>query len=210
MENFPGNSRNPIGGEKAPERKLDKVITGEVVTRKKPLGKKFKDVFFGGDFKTAAKVVWAETLLPAFRNLLFDTVVEGGKQVIFGGSQASRRRPIEVRSRTTYNAPVSRMMRDPREAAFLPGQPPHLVRSSRYDVEDHILISREEADMVLERLIDVIDNFGIVSVADYYDLLGLPSPFTANSYGWTYLNNVAIRQVRDGWLIDLPQPEALR
>lgn len=210
MENFPGNSKHPIGGEKAPERKLEKVISGEVVPRKKSVGRKFKDTFFGGDFKTAAKTVWGGTLLPAFRNLLFDTVVEGGRQVIFGGSMAERRRPIETRSRTQYSTPVSRRPVDPRDAAYLPHQPPHLVRNSRYDVDDIPLPSRDEANLVLERLIDVIDNFQVVSVADYYDLLGLQSPFTANSYGWTYLSNVEIRQVRDGWLIDLPQPEALR
>lgn len=47
MDNYPGNSRT--GKEESVEpKKIEKVITGEVVRRKKPLGRRFMETFIGG------------------------------------------------------------------------------------------------------------------------------------------------------------------
>lgn len=212
MENFPGNSRNVTGDK--PEKVVEKVVVGEVVTRKRPIGKRFKEVFFGGDFKDAARFVAADVLLPAFRDLLFDAVKEGGRRIIYPLSQQSRRRPTEYRPRVQYNSPVyrgSRETRDPRDprGGYLPDQPPHIVRQPRHEVNELILISREEAELVLERLIDIIDKYQVASVADLYDLVGLPTSYVDNKWGWSFLNNVEIRQIREGYLIDLPPVESI-
>lgn len=213
MENFPGNSKKVVGDK--PEKNITKVITGEVVIRKKSVGRKFKELFFGGDFKTAARHIGANVLLPAFRNLMFETMIEGGKQVIYGdrGRGPSRREP-EYRSRVSYNTIAGPMqrgpIRDPREPAYLPHQPPYMAKSNRYAFDEIIFPTRDECELVLEQMIEVINNFGFVSVADFYAMLEQPAPWTDNDYGWTYLNNVQIRQVREGHVIDLPQPEPMR
>ena len=72
-----------------------------------------------------------------------------------------------------------------------------------------ILASREEAELVLERLLDIISKYEVASLADLYDLTGLPSSHVDNKWGWTYLNNTEIRQVRDGYLLDLPPLEEI-
>ena len=54
-------------------------LSGEAIRKKKPLGQKFKDVFFGGDFKGTMKTVASVTVAPAIRNLVFDTGVEALK-----------------------------------------------------------------------------------------------------------------------------------
>lgn len=213
MEQFPGNQKNVIGATPKKEKEqIVPVVTGEVVIRKKSLGVRFKNVFFGGDFKSAARYIAADVLLPAFRNLMYDTITEGGRQIIFGASQAARRRQPEYRPRTQYNNPLIRPGRDPREQrAYLPDQPPHsVVRTTKYEVNDIIIPLRTDAEMVLERLLDIISQFEVASVADFYELLNLPSSYVDNSWGWTFLNNVEIRQIREGYLIDLPQPEPLR
>jgi len=44
-----------------------------------------------------------------------------------------------------------------------------------------------------------------------YDLVGLSSLSTHvdNKWGWAILQNVDIRQTREGYVIDLPLPEAI-
>ena len=44
---------------------------------------------------------------------------------------------------------------------------------------------------------------------DLYDLTGLPSAHVDNKWGWTYLTNTEIRQIRDGYLLDLPPMEEI-
>jgi len=58
-------------------------------------------------------------------------------------------------------------------------------------------------------MIEIIDQYDFASVADYYDLLGLETTPIDNKWGWTYLNNVQVRQVRQGYVIDLPPAEEL-
>jgi len=71
------------------------------------------------------------------------------------------------------------------------------------------LVSRDEADLVVERMLDILDKYDVVSVADLNDLLGLPTSPIDNKWGWAILGRVEIRQTRDGYLIDLPAPEPI-
>lgn len=210
MTDYQSNS-NKKKAEKAqlPEKKIEKVVTGEVVTRKKSLMQRFKSVFFGGDFKAAAAFVAADVLRPALRNMMADAGKGAIDRVVYGESAYQRRRVQEMRPRVQYNNPISRAARDPREVVYLPDQPPHPYRQNRHEANEIILASREEAELVLERLIDIVDKYDVASLADLYDLVGLPSTHVDNKWGWSFLNNATVTQIREGYLLELPQLEAL-
>lgn len=212
MENFPGNSKNPTGGEprssKPPkeEKVVVKVVTTEVVKRPKSLGHRFKTIFFGGDVKEAMRYIAMDVLLPAFRNMVIDATSKGVERVVNG--DAPRRRYEMGRPRVSYNNPVDRYARQQR--GMLPDQPPHAPPRRRQDVEEVILVSREEAELVIERMTDIIDKYEVVSIADLMDLVGMPSTYVDNNWGWTSLNYANVRQIREGYLIDLPPVEPLK
>jgi hypothetical protein len=63
---------------------------------------------------------------------------------------------------------------------------------------------------VLERMQDIIDKYEVVSVSDLYELLGLPSSYQDNKWGWNYLGDVQVRQIREGYLIDFPSAEPIQ
>lgn len=208
---FPGNSHTQKETAAPPEKNLEKVVSGAVIKKSKPLGRKFKDIFFGGDIRHVARYIAADVMLPAIRNMIVDTTTEGIRRTVYGESSRSRPRTIsDYRPRVSYNTPANRIGRDPREAGYLPDQPPLSLRSQPHDVGQLILSSREEAELVLERLRDVIDTYGIVSVADLYDLLGLPTTHVDNKFGWTSLVNVDIRQDRQGYILELPATEPIQ
>ena len=52
---------------------------------------------------------------------------------------------------------------------------------------------------------DLIETYGLVSVADFYDLVGVTGDYTDNKYGWTDLRNANVIRVRDGYMIKLPR-----
>jgi hypothetical protein len=205
--------------EKIPEKKIEKVVTGEVINKPKSIGRKFKDIFFGGELKAAARFVTADVILPAFRDLLVGAVTEGTRRIVYGESMYHRRRPYEYRPRVSYNNPVSRPYttaysyprdpRDPRDRPNLPDQPSRSWRQERPESNEIILAQRTDAELVVERLIDIIEKYEVASLADLYDLIGQQSSPIDNKWGWTYLRNVEVRQVRDGYLIDLPPLEAV-
>lgn len=188
---------------------IEKVITGAVIEKKPGIGKKFKSVFFGGEFHGAVRYIAADVLLPAFRNLLVDATTKGVERVVYGESQVRPRRPgFNYSSRVQYNSPFSRQSApDPRMGARLPDQP--MSRTVRRDPNEIILASRDEAELVIERLIDIIDTYEVASVADLYGLLGLPTTAIDNKWGWNYLKTAEIRQTREGYLLDLPPLEEI-
>lgn len=203
---FPGNSNKGQEPKQKPkpEKKIEKVTTGEVIKRKKPLGQRLKD-FFGGDLKGVAKYVAADVLLPAMKNMLVDTIESGARRAIYGDSPAARRRMPEMnRPRVSYNSPIERSYGARQQGVMLPHQPPHYGVQRRQNIGEVILASRNEAEMVVERMKDILDQYDTVSVADFYELVGLPSTHVDHIWGWAELGYVGVRQIREGYVIDLP------
>jgi hypothetical protein len=202
---YQGNSNKKKAAETSiePVKKIEKVeLSGKVISRKKPLGARIKMVFFGGEFSSAMQYLGAEVLLPAFRNLLVEATTKGIEKMVYGDSPHSRTRTPEYRPRVTYNNPINRPSA-PR--ANLPDQP---NRSRQSDTEI-IFNSRSDAELVLERLQDIIDLYQVVSMADLNSIVGLPGSYIDNKWGWEHLQFAEIRQTRDGFLLNLPPAQAI-
>ena len=204
----PVNKDNkPAIKKKAPEKNIEKVVTGEVSKKPKSAGRRARDVIFGEEFKAAAHYVMNEVLIPAVRNLIVDTTTKGIERVIYGDSAPRRSSIGSTGSRYSYNSPVNRNIQ---RRGNLPDQPSRFsTNRRRHNIDDILLTSREEAEKVVERLIDVIDTYDCASIADLYELVGFPSSYTDNQWGWFYMHPVNIRQVREGYLIDLPPVEPI-
>lgn len=206
MESFEGNTDKSKQETKRPEKVVVKVVTGEVIQQKPGIGQRFKNIFFGGDFKQASRYVGAEIILPAIRNLVWDMISKGSERVIYGDS-ARGRRPPEYRPRYQYNSPIYRP--DPRELQR-PNLPDQRPLRRRYEGQGQIVLaSREDAERVAELLLEIVSQYEVASMADLNEMLGLPSSHIDNKWGWTRLSNVEIRQIRDGYLLELPPVEEI-
>ena len=73
-----------------------------------------------------------------------------------------------------------------------------------------MLESRGEAEEVITRMDELIETYGVVSVADLYDLVGKTCEYTDNKYGWTNVRNAEPIRVRDGWMLRLPKALPLK
>jgi hypothetical protein len=71
-------------------------------------------------------------------------------------------------------------------------------------VRELVVKSREEAESVLEALRVLINRFGMASVSDLYDLVGLKTEFADTRLGWRNLEGATIGQVDNGYVLDLP------
>lgn len=56
---------------------------------------------------------------------------------------------------------------------------------------------------------ELIEIYGMVSVADLYDLVGITGNYTDNKYGWTNIRNAEPVHVRDGYMLRLPKVTSL-
>lgn len=204
---FPSNShKSKEEKPEKPKKDIQKVVTGEVVQKAPSVGRKFKAIFFGGEFKSAARFIMGEVLLPAFKNMVVDATSKGVERMVYGDTSPRRRNaPYDMgRPLVSYNR-----MSDRGRRATLPDQPPLGGLSRRHTSGDIILVSRDEAELVLERLHDVLDQYEVAAVADLHELVGLPSSYVDNKWGWTRLTGADVRQVREGYLLVLPPVEPI-
>ena len=67
--------------------------------------------------------------------------------------------------------------------------------------------TRANAEQVLGYMQDIIDIYGFVTLADFYDLIGdsRHTDYTYNKRGWTSLDNVSIERTRYGYEMKLPK-----
>jgi len=213
---FPGNSHkategSPKAAPKAapPEKKIEKIVTGEVKMNKKPLGSRLKSLFFRGEAKEAAGYVTGAVLLPAMKAMAWDAISRGSERLIFGDTSPNRRvgSAIEVgRPRVSYNTPVDRAYQTP--AAMLPKQPPHRAPQRR-EASQVTLELRADAESVVEQLADLLDVYQVATVADLNTMIGMPHTYVDNKWGWTTLDGVDIIQTPHGYMINLPPMEAI-
>lgn len=187
--------------EVAEKKKVEKVTNGKVKTKKKSNITKFSDVFFADDITSVKDYIIDEVILPTAKRALSDIVTNGIDMLLYG---ETRSRKKERGSRVSYTSYYERDRdRDyDRDRERERGR--RRVRNG-YDYDDIILESRGEAEDVLERMDDLLDAYGIVSVADLYDLVGIQGNYTDNKYGWTSLRNADIQRLRDGYLLKLPK-----
>lgn len=214
-DEFPSNSRRPGTPEKPEAKKVEPVVTGEVVLRRKSPGKRLIETFLGGSARQVAQFVLTDVLLPAAKDMIADSVSQGVERLIYGEARSVGRRtgfrpgsPTNYTSYTSYsrmqspaNNPLPARREDPRMARPVRGG---------FDFNEVILATRVEAEEVIDRMFDLLQRYETVSVGDLYELLGKSASYTEEKYGWTDLRGAGVTRIRDGYLLDLPQPEPLK
>lgn len=207
---FPGNSKNPQ--KPADPKKVERVVQSEVVSKKKSLGRRLKDLFIGGDSRTVVEHVFKEILIPQVKDMVTDAASQGFERMIYGENRPGGRRygarPGTPPGQTNYNRyatrgnnPIGRSGREDRGHAT--AQP----RSQ--EIDDILFATRVEADTVLERMDDLMREYENVSISDLYSLIGWTSNYTHQKWGWLDLRDSAVQRVRDGYVLNLPRPVPL-
>lgn len=210
MEDFPPNSKRSQEGAREAPKRVEQVTSGEVVRRKKPLGKQFKSTFFGGDGRTAADYVIFHVLIPAVKDMIVEAGQTAIERIIHGESRSMRRRgmggpPSGASGHIDYRGMSNRDDRPP-----MPRGGPSRRARARHDFDDIVLSSRSEAEEVIDRLFDLINRYEAATVADLYELTGIQASHTDNKWGWTDMRGSTVARVRNGgYLLNLPDPEPL-
>ena len=197
MEDYKPNSHRFKEEQKEAqaEKKFNKVVSGPVKVKKKTEMSKVKDVFIAEDAsKVKSYIVW-DVLVPAIKKAISDIVTNGIDMVLYGETGHSRK--SSTGSKVSYSRFYDQRSDDRRDAGSR-------VRTG-YAYNDIVYGSRGEAEEVLSLMEEAIDSYGMVSVADMYDMVGETGSYTDNKYGWTSLRIAEVVRTRDGYIIKLPK-----
>lgn len=152
-------------------------------------------------------------------NVIVDSITSGIQMAIFGEKgrpvnrygSASRYRGYGnpsggYNNRTNYTSRYTSQQPEP-----VTDRTRTVGRSSRHGVDEYVIEDRYDAAEVLTQLTEAADNYNSVSIADYYDLIGVASVYTDNDYGWTMdsIVRATIVTVRGGYVIKFPPVEVI-
>jgi len=200
---FPPNSDKSKLGE-TEEKNIKQVTSAPAIRRKKGIGKQFKGIFFGGDARTAYQYVVYEVLIPGAKEMLLDGVREGMEKLVLGQSRRQRNAPPSGPMGYVNYRGYQRQMGAPAPARTMSPR-----ARARHNFDEIVLETRQEGEDVLERLYDLVEQYGSASVSDLLELVGIAATHTDQKWGWEELRGAAVSRIRGGYLLDLPDPEPL-
>lgn len=84
--------------------------------------------------------------------------------------------------------------------------------STRLSYDDITFESRSDAVEALDRMDEILDQFGVVSVADLFEVAGRTgNGYTDNNYGWTSLISASVQPAGRGeYYIKLQRPRNIK
>ncbi|MFI5156846.1 MAG: hypothetical protein ACHQEM_11695 [Chitinophagales bacterium] len=185
-------------------RKASKVTTGIVIKKKRSLADSFAESFFGDDTKSVGSYILYDVLIPAAKSALTDMITGGIEMLLYGEPRNDRIRRDKGRSYVSYSSMYGDRDRNrTRERTDVPRN------RARQRFDDIIVDRLVDAEEVLAQMADIVENYGVASVADFYDLVGLNGEYSDYKYGWDNLAQAKVVRVREGYTFVLPKPFVL-
>lgn len=178
-----------------------KVVRGNSVIKPKSELSKFASVFIQRDIHDVGNDVVRDVIVPALVNLAEDIIVTGARMLLRGETGVSdrRSRADKVSYRRYYDDHDRDRGRDDDRSRA----------RSVYDYDRIRLDSRADAEAVLSKMQESIDEYGQVTIADLYEFADVRGQHTTYKFGWTSIRSADVERRRDGYYLKLPTPRAL-
>lgn len=124
--------------------------------------------------------------------------------MLYGGDTRPSRSRSGYSDYSGYSRPKDRRDRSSER------RPSRSARHAEPDRNEIIFDTRSDANDVIDRMSDLIDQYGQVSLADLNALIGASSNFIDDNWGWTDMGSFNVRQVRDGFMLTHDEPQSLK
>ena len=204
MDNYKPNSNryNELKAqqsiEEANSKKLESVVSGNVSMRKKTTLKKVADIFFQKDINDVKSYLIMDVLVPEIRDALYNLVMNGLDMMLYDGKRT--RKSSSNTMRVNYSAKYNNQISIPESSNSSPRT------KSGLNFDDVVFDDRMDAEEVLNQMLNIIEQYDSVSVADFCELAGIPGEYTDRKYGWTSLGAAEVKRISGGgYVLKLPR-----
>lgn len=183
MDEFKPNSHK---SKESLEKKVKKAVVTGARTKKKSEIKKFTDIFISDDLQNVKSYVLLDVFIPALKKAISDIV----DMLLYGETERTKKsNASKVSYRSFY------------EKEAKPYQKANVDVDFCYVEVD----TRRDAEAILNAMDEIVSTYGVVSVADMYDLAQIEHSFTHTKYGWTDVRNASVVRNRNGYVLKMPK-----
>lgn len=214
-----------LNPQKSPEEKIEEtsltpVVSGRVSVKPKSEGKKIVETFFKGDLESVKRSIWRDVVVPTIKDMLWSTLERAGRGLIYGDSERysrSDRDRDSARARQVDFTAYSRRPERPRDR----DRDPYYDANDIYDYGELRFEfdrgpdggeweARKDAENVRANMADICAEYRWVSVAQMFELAGLPKKYTDRDWGWTNVDNARIERGRNCYILRLDRPRPIK
>lgn len=203
-------------------KKVQKVVNTPVKTVKKGVVERLVLHMIGPDgIRAIGRQLGHEIIVPAIKNVLADSITSGTRMALFGerdgqtggyrggytgGSYRNYQGSSSSPSANRYNYAQSY------QGVNHQGQGTMAPRNQSFknSIPVYFMDSRKEAEDVIGALLELIDDYGVASLNDYYDLIGVDGSYADFQWGWRNLDVARIMVGTDGFFIEFPKLEKVQ
>jgi hypothetical protein len=178
------------------EKRVSKVVKKPVKTKKNEV-RKLADIFISEDISSVKDYIFMDVLVPAIKKAIYDIVTNGIDMFLYGGT--GKGKSGSSGTRVSYG----KYYEQKNNSGYKGSE--NVRANSGFEYEDIIFDNRGEAEAVKQQMQAAIVKYGFVTVADLYDMVDLPAPYTSQKYGWMDVSNAEAARVRDGYMLKLPR-----
>lgn len=147
--------------------------------------------------------LFGEIVIPTLKDGLLAFLNEGAERLIRGepkGTAAVRKPKVH---RRTYNAPYRNVQRRSTSMSSYERRVPNRIQRV---FEDIYFETRQDAELVLGKMMEFVAEYGWITVGELHSWLGLPSDYAHENWGWTELHGTRVLFTTEGYVIDLREP----
>lgn len=201
--------------QKPDDKKITRVVEGNVILKKKKWHKRVLETFVGtDDAGSVGQYIAQDVIVPAIKDVIVDAFTQAVERMVFGESRGrgSVRRGSNGNGSSFVN--YNGMSNGPRTFGQQNDGGYEISRRARetHNFGEIYIPTRGEADAVLRDLFACLSQWDAVTVADLYGLVGISPSFTDHKYGWfgpDGLRGARYDHTRDGFRLSLPNPQPI-
>lgn len=196
MEDYKPNSHKSKA-EAAEKHRTSKLVSGKVMVRENQTGlRAVRDAFVKEDAASIKKYLIFDILIPAAKKTILELITNGTRATLYGSKGGYDNRSSIPAGKVSYSKYYEE-----------PNRRPEQPRRPRISYDDIVLESAGDAQFVLDGMRQAIMEYQVVSVLDFFDMLGMRDQCdpTQDRYGWKDLSDADIVPVEDGYWIKLPK-----
>lgn len=215
IDSYPNASKakNVDANKPKTKPKSEAIIQKDHVTVKKQSAwQKAKRRIFEEEGKELKGYIIDDVLIPSIKEVISNIVSNGVDILLYGEVKHIGQRKPTIFGGTSrfgnyinYGSTASR----PSIINNRNGVAPDSTVRRNLSLDDFLFDTKKDANDILDTMSTILIDYGIVTVADLYDLCGLSTPYTYNNYGWKDLSTAGVSLTPSGYLLNLPTPQLL-
>lgn len=207
----PVTPAKPSSEEQRP--KAEKAIEGGATIKRKSVGSRFKTIFTGVSLREITDDVIDKAIIPGIKGMLMDAGERALDRMFGSGTGGSRLPNAAARTMVTNVAHVAyNKFSAPNAASVRPDANRAPMQMSRrgqsvHDFEEIEFSNRQDASLILDLMYERLQEYGSVSVAEFYAWADVRGNFTDQNWGWKDLTGAGPTRQRNGlFVLNLPTP----